>query len=258
MNLTVVPLLCLEDNYSYLLAGPGKSRALVVDPADGEAVRAALRERGWELDAVLVTHHHFDHVAGIESLVAQRKVPVYGPETECGRIPDASRGLRDGEEIEGDGFLVTAVHVPGHTLGHLVYRCADVLFTGDTLFLGGCGRLFEGSAAQMFDSLCRKILAFPEETKVYPGHEYTVRTRSFSLSVDPANTRLQELLRESKALRSQGLPTVPGLLGTEKATNVFLRCADAAVVRSVQARFPDTAGDPLSVFTRLRSMMDAF
>lgn len=258
MSCTVLPLLCLEDNYSYLLVGPGKKETLVVDPADGERIWACILETGGELAGILVTHHHFDHVAGIEALLEKKKVPVYGPETECRRIPHATRGLGDGEQVDLEGIPVVAGHVPGHTLGHLVYRCEDALFSGDALFLGGCGRLFEGTAEQLCDSLYRKILPLPDETRLFPGHEYTVRTRSFCRSVDPENPGLEEALREARSLRGRGLPTVPGLMGTEKETNVFLRCDDPALVRSVQGRFPDTAGDRLSVFSRLRSLMDVF
>lgn len=258
MKLAVMPLLMWEDNYSYILVDPKTKMAIVVDPADGEKIWAFLESNRYELEAILATHHHLDHVAGIEFLCSKRNVPVYSSERERQNISHVNRGLEDGDEIVFEERVIQAVHVPGHTLGHLVYRCEDALFSGDTLFLGGCGRLFEGTPEQMFHSLYEKILTLPEETKIYPGHEYTVRTRSFCLTIDPDNPLLKSELRESKTRREQGLPTVPGTLGTEKNTNVFLRCKNPTVTQSVRIKAPRTSDDPLSVFTQLRSMMDAY
>jgi hydroxyacylglutathione hydrolase len=258
MNLTVVPVVCLEDNYSYLLIGPGGEKAVVVDPGDAGPVRAALAERQCEPEAVLLTHHHLDHVAGVSSLCSERRLPVYCSRIELDLVAGASRSLRDGEEVRAAGLAIRALHVPGHTLGHLVYLCEGSLFTGDTLFLGGCGRLFEGTDEQMFDSLYGKILSLPAQTRIYPGHEYTVYTRSFCLSIEPGNEKLREVLEEAKTLESRGLPTVPGVMQTERDTNVFLRCREEAVIRAVRDRYPHAPSDPLSVFRCLRSMMDAY
>ena len=257
--MTVIPIPCLQDNYSYLLVDPRTRQAAVIDPGDGAAARAALVEHGVDLEAVIITHHHVDHLAGVAALHSWRKdVPIYCPHLEMDGIPGATHGLRDGEELPCAGITLQAIQVPGHTLGHMIYLGASALFTGDTLFLGGCGRLFEGTAEQMFDSLYRRILPLPPDLRVYPGHEYTVRTRSFCLSIDPGNAILQDLLEQSKTLRNKGLPTVPGLLGTESKSNVFLRCRDEAVIRAVQAMYPETPPDPLAVFRRLRLMMDSY
>jgi len=148
--------------------------------------------------------------------------------------------------------------VPGHTSGHVVYVCGDALLAGDTLFLGGCGRLFEGSPEQMFHSLYDKILPLPEETRIFAAHEYTVHNRSFCLSIESENAALREQLNESKALCKKNLPTVPGSLKTEKETNTFLRCREPAVVQAVQAKAPDTSDDPVSVFTAVRAMRDGY
>ena len=258
MKPTVVPLLLLEDNYSHILLCSRKKKALVVDPSDGEKIWAYLQANQVELEGILATHHHLDHVAGIDFLYAKKNVPVYASEIECASISCANRRLEDGETIVFEGMALQALHVPGHTRGHLAYVCEDVLFSGDTLFLGGCGRLFEGTPQQMFQSLYERILPLPEETRIYPGHEYTVRTRSFCLTVDTENPVLKQILGESQALREKNLLTIPGLLKTEKDTNVFLRCKEPAVVRSVKANAPQTQDDPLSVFTTLRSMMDVY
>jgi len=254
----IVPLLLLEDNYTYVLLDAGKERAVVVDPSDGERVWAYLQAQGLELEAILATHHHLDHVAGVDFLCGKKDVPVYSSADEKDRISRVTRGLVDGEKIELCGRVIQALQVPGHTLGHLVYLTEGELFCGDALFLGGCGRLFEGTAAQMFDSLYGKIMPLPDNTRVYPGHEYTVRTRSFCLSVDPENPLLQRELTQARKMRDQDLPTVPGRLQTERETNVFLRCQDPVFVETVQRQAPNLSKEPLAVFTHLRSMMDVY
>ena len=258
MNPVVESLPVFEDNYTYVLVRPGQERAIVVDPGDGEKVWGFLREKGYGLEAILATHHHLDHVAGIEFLCGKRPVDVYCFKGDLHRIPKASLGLGDNEEIEIGGLRVLAVHVPGHTSGHVVYVCGDALLAGDTLFLGGCGRLFEGSPEEMFHSLYDKILSLPDETRVFAAHEYTVRNRSFCLSIETENTALKQKLEEAKALCAKTLPTVPGSLKTEKETNIFLRCKEPAVVRAVQERNPGTSDDPVAVFAALRSMRDVY
>lgn len=258
MNPVVEPVPLFEDNYSYVMTRAGEDRAVVVDPGDGEKVWAFLERKRYKLEAILATHHHFDHVAGIEYLRGRKTVDVYCFKNDLQRVPKASRGLEDGEEIELCGLRIRALHVPGHTSGHVVYLCGDSLMAGDTLFLGGCGRLFEGSAEQMYHSLVERILPLPENTRLWPGHEYTIRNRSFCLSIDEENVALQEKLREAETLRRKGSPTVPGLLMTEKETNIFLRCTEPSVVRAVRKRDPKTSDHPVSVFASLRSMRDVY
>jgi hydroxyacylglutathione hydrolase len=257
MDLVVEQVPVFEDNYSFVLIRPGQDRALVVDPGDGERIWGFLEEKGYELEAILATHHHFDHVAGIEFLCDKTSVEVYCSKGDLGRVPRATRGLEDGEEIELGGLRIQALHVPGHTSGHVVYLCGDSLLAGDTLFLGGCGRLFEGSAEQMYHSLVDKILPLPDDTRVWPGHEYTLRNRSFCLSIDTENAVLRERLQEAEALCEKNLPTVPGLLATEKETNIFLRCGEPAVVKAVAKR-AGTSDDPVSIFAELRAMRDVY
>ena len=258
MNPAVEIVPVFEDNYSFVLTLPGQDRAIVVDPGEGEKVWRFLEEKGYGLEAILATHHHFDHVAGIEVLCDKMPVDVYCFKGDLDRVPRASRGLEDAEEIERGGLRFRTLHVPGHTSGHVVYLCGDALLAGDTLFLGGCGRLFEGSPEQMFHSLYDKILPLPEETRIFAAHEYTVHNRSFCLSIESKNAALQEQLNESKALCKKNIPTVPGSLKTEKETNTFLRCREPAVVQAVQAKAPDTSDDPVSVFTAVRAMRDVY
>lgn len=252
----IVPV--FDDNYSFVLIPPGRDRAVVVDPGDGERVWGFLEERGYGLEAILATHHHFDHVAGIELLCDKAPVDVFCFKGDLPRIPRATRGLEDGETFDLGGLRFRTLHVPGHTSGHVVYVCGDALLAGDTLFLGGCGRLFEGTAEQMFHSLYDKILSLPEETRIFTGHEYTVRNRSFCLSVEAGNETLKEKLEEAKSLCERGLPTVPGSLKTERETNVFLRCREPDVAGAVRDLAPDTQEDPVAVFAALRAMRDVY
>ena len=247
-----------EDNYVFVLTLPGQDQAIVVDPGDGEKTWGFLEERGYRLEAILATHHHFDHVGGIEFLCNKMPVEVTCFKGDLQRVARASRGVEDGEEFETGGLHFRALHVPGHTSGHVVYVCGDALLAGDTLFLGGCGRLFEGPPEQMFHSLYEKILSLPGETRVFAAHEYTVRNRSFCVSIDTENAALQEKLDEAKTLCRKNVPTVPGSLKTEKETNLFLRCREPSVVRAVRAKVPDTPDDPVSVFAALRAMRDVY
>ncbi len=252
----IVPV--FDDNYTFVLTLPGQNRAVVVDPGDGEKVLSFLSEKGYELEAILATHHHFDHVAGIESLCDKAPVEVYCFKGEMSRVPGASRGLEDEEEIELGGMRFKVLHVPGHTSGHAVYVCGDALLSGDTLFLGGCGRLFEGSPEQMYRSLYDRILPLPDETRIFAAHEYTIHNRSFCISIETENAALQARLDEAKALREKNHPTVPGSLKTEKETNTFLRCREPAVARAVQAKAPGTPDDPVAVFAAVRAMRDVY
>ena len=253
------PVAVWADNYSYvILADSAKKTALVVDPGEGDAVQKKLRSLGCSLDMILVTHHHADHVSGIEQLCSERAVEVVTHVSDMGRVPYASVAANDGQRFTVGSLSIEVLHVPGHTLGHVAYRIENRLFTGDTLFLGGCGRLFEGTAEDLHTSLCSKIRVLPDSLQIFPGHEYTVRTRSFCLSVDSDNALLREKLQEAKSLRARNLPTVPGDLLTEKLTNVFLRPDVPEVVASVRRLHPGSPGDPLSIFGQLRAMMDSY
>ena len=251
----VIRIPAFKDNYIWLLR-KGAS-ALVVDPGEAAGVLAVLARGRLALAGILVTHHHHDHQGGVAGLLASYPAAeVFGPAVES--ITGLNRPLRGGETIcpahFGVDFEVLAV--PGHTLGHLAYYCADSLFCGDTLFGAGCGRLFEGTPAQMFDSLAR-LAALPDQTAVYCAHEYTELNLRFALTIEPGNPRLQQRADEVAAARAQGLATVPSTLELEKATNPFLRCSVPEVAASALGS-DGWADDPLAVFTALRERRNGF
>jgi hydroxyacylglutathione hydrolase len=228
----IVPVACLSDNYAYLVVAG--ARALIVDPSEPDPVERALRAEGVELAAILCTHHHLDHVGGNEALAAARPgLPVYAHESDRGRVPAQTHSVREGEPFEVAGFAVRALHVPGHTTGAVSYCIDDAVFTGDTLFVGGCGKLFEGTPEMMFASLA-KIAALPDATRVFCGHEYTVSNLKFALHNEPANDAVKKKLAWAQAERDAGRPTVPSTIAEERATNPFVRSADAETLGRVR------------------------
>ena len=251
----VIRIPAFKDNYIWLLRKG--AAAVVVDPGDAEPVRAFLEREGLRLAAILITHHHKDHQGGVAGLLNYAPAAdVFGPALES--ITGITRGLSGGERIPlpalGESMQVLAV--PGHTLGHVAYYGAGCLFCGDTLFAGGCGRLFEGTPAQMHDSLAL-LGGLPNDTLVYCAHEYTEANLRFALAVEPGNGALVVRNDEVSKARASGRATVPSTLAVEKATNPFLRCREPEVVRCAQAR--GAAGvDPVSVFTALRAWKNVF
>jgi hydroxyacylglutathione hydrolase len=232
IDVGIVP--CLSDNYSYLLRVPGTDRAVVVDASEAGPVRAALRERGLKLSAILATHHHDDHVGG--NLELMKEFPharVFGFRTDEGRLPGLTDGVEDGECIDLGGMEVTAMHIPGHTLGAVAYLIDDAAFTGDTLFVAGCGRLFEGTPGQMYDSLNTKLGGLPDETRVYCGHEYSAKNLEFAAHLEPGNEAVRAKAERVKALRALGEPSVPSTIGEERATNPFLRVEKPEILAQV-------------------------
>jgi len=251
--LHVVPLPALADNYIWLLHDD-HGQALVVDPGEAAPVERALAERQLRLRAVLLTHHHPDHVAGAAALRTRHAVPVYGPQDQ--RVDCISTPLGDCDELSLEApqahFRVLAV--PGHTLTHIAYVGEGLLFCGDTLFSLGCGRLFEGTPAQMLASLDR-LAALPGDTRVCCGHEYTLANARFAAEVEPANEALQARTREVAALRAAGEPSLPVTLASERAGNPFLRIDSRALIEwgSQQG-----ATDRVTRFAALRSAKDRF
>lgn len=255
----IIPVPAFTDNYIWLLRDGG--RAVVVDPGDADPVAAALDAAGLALDAILVTHHHADHVGGVAGLAARWRVPVLGPAHEA--IPGCTRALDDGDAVELPtvGARLTALHVPGHTRGHIAYAGtvggARVVFCGDTLFAAGCGRLFEGTPAQMAVSLAR-LAALPGDTAVCCAHEYTLANLQFAQAVEPDSAALAARAERDRARRARGEPTLPSTIAEERATNPFLRCAEPAVRAAAQS----WAGAPLEadveVFAALRRWKDGF
>ncbi len=234
-------------------------RALVVDPGDDLPVRDALAQHGLILEAILVTHHHHDHTGGVDDLRQATGAKVYGPAQE--RMPERLQRLSDGDVVSALDLQFEVMHVPGHTAGHIAYFAqvpADdpVLFCGDTLFSAGCGRLFEGTPAQMLASLTR-FAALPEATRVCCAHEYTLGSLRFALAVEPDNVDLLAYQSKAQALRRHQQPTLPSRIGLEKAINPFLRTHFPQVVRAVQ-HLDAQAHDPVAVFAALRTWKDNF
>ena len=250
----VIRIPAFKDNYIWLLRND--AAAVVVDPGDARPVIDALEREGLSLAAILVTHHHADHQGGISSLLGYCACPVFGPAAES--ITGLTDPLLGGETIRIDALNADfrVLPVPGHTLGHLAYYGAGCVFCGDTLFAAGCGRLFEGTPAQMLDSL-ERLAALPDETAVYCAHEYTEANLRFALDVEPGNRRLQARVDEVAVTRAKGLSTVPSSIAEEKATNPFLRCNEAEVIATAQSRAATGSG-PLAVFTALREWKNSY
>jgi hydroxyacylglutathione hydrolase len=256
----VVPVACLSDNYAYLIAADGSREALVVDPSESAPVAAAVASKGLSLVAILNTHHHWDHVGGNEELCAGMSgLRVFGHASDAGRIPRQTDRLEDGARFELAGLSFRILHIPGHTLGAIAYVVGDdeAVFTGDTLFAAGCGRLFEGTPAMMNSSLNEKLAALPDRTLVYFGHEYTASNLRFAAWVEPDNAAIAEKAARVADLRARGEPTTPSTLGEERRTNPFLRVSEGAVIERVRGRI---GGDesPATVLGAVRAEKDAF
>ena len=228
-----------------------------MDPGDAEPVLAALEQQRLTPVAILCTHHHPDHVGGIAELVARNKVPVFGPKGEP--IPALTHPVGQGDSavIPALDASFSVLDIPGHTRAHVAYYGLGSLFCGDTLFACGCGRVFEGTAAQMLASLS-KLAALPDETKVYCGHEYTLANIRFARAVDPGNAELAAREERAQRLRDAGRPTLPSTLGEERATNPFLRCAEPAVVESANKYLGARIADPVRVFAAIRDWKNKF
>lgn len=259
--LELIPVPAFADNYLWLLARGDE--AVVVDPGDAAPVEAALAERGVRLSAILVTHHHPDHVGGLAKLLDTRDIPVYGPQRERHTIKRLSRELVEGDHLELLGRRFAVMEVPGHTLGHIAYYSAasageaPLLLCGDTLFSGGCGRLFEGTPEQMHGSLSR-LAALPDDTQVVCTHEYTLSNLAFALAVEPGNAALRDYLARVRELRAAGTPSLPSSIALERRINPFLRASEPGVREAARRQIGQEPANAVATFAALRAWKDHF
>ena len=254
-DISVYPVRAFQDNYVWTLRRGGD--AVVVDPGDARPVLAYLRAQNLRLTAILNTHHHADHVGGNVELLANFKVPVYGPHDD--RVPTVSHRMRDGESftLPAIGLELKVFEIPAHTRSHIAFYGAGMLYCGDTLFACGCGRLFEGTPAQMHASLS-KLAALPSDTRVYCGHEYTMANIKFARAVDTANEDLIRWEQAAAALRASDEATVPSTLAQEMGANPFMRCDQPAVIAAASRHAGTPLTTPVSVLGALREWKNNF
>jgi hydroxyacylglutathione hydrolase len=253
MEVGIIPV--LEDNYIFVGYSRSRRNAFVVDPAVAEPVLKFLDEGNLQLDAVINTHHHWDHIGGNLALKSATGCKIIGAKVDRTRIPGIDLAVDDGDRIAVAGLQADVLRIPGHTMGHLGYHFPDagVFFAGDTLFNLGCGRLFEGSAEELYSSL-KKIKVLPPETLIYCTHEYTIKNGAFALSVDGQNCNLQDQIKLHQNLRAGGHPTIPMTLASQLEGNPFLRSDN----QDIQLAVGTQQGDVLAAFTELRKRRDRF
>lgn len=251
----VTPVHAFDDNYIWLIGCGESPHVAIVDPGDEEPVIERIERDGLTPEAILITHHHGDHTGGVPELVERYGIPVYGPAGE--RIPAMTHPLGEGDsvELEGCGLRFEVLDTPGHTRGHICYVGQGALFCGDTLFAGGCGRIFEGTPEQMYQSL-EKLRALPDETVVYCAHEYTVANLTFALVAEPDNGDTQVRMAQVKLLRAEGRDTVPSSMDEEKRTNPFLRSHDPTLQRAAEGFAGHPLAGPTEVFATVRHWKD--
>jgi hydroxyacylglutathione hydrolase len=246
---------CLSDNYGVLLHDPQSGITASIDAPEAAPVEAALKETGWKLTDILVTHHHHDHTGGIVELKKKYSCRIVAPAGEAGKIPAVDETVREGDKVSVGKLSADVIETPGHTLGHIAYWFPkdDIAFVGDTLFSIGCGRVIEGNAKMMWDSL-KKLRTLPDSTEIYCGHEYTAANIKFALTVDKANPVLTARAAQVKQLLAKGAPTIPVTIGEEKLANPFLR----ADVADLAAGIGMTGKPADEVFAEIRGRKDRF
>ncbi len=258
----------LSDNYTYLVIDEETNEAAVIDAPEADPVVARIESLGVNLTKVLSTHHHYDHSAANPDLAKRYGAPVFGHVSDSGRIPGFTDGLEEGDKIRVGGLEAEIVFIPAHTRGHIAYIFDGAVFSGDTLFAAGCGRLFEGNPQMMHEALNVKLSRLPDDTKVYCGHEYTESNLRFALSVEPGNQALQEKMGWVQKRRAKSAAdwhdatdaemTIPSTIGEERETNPFMRIDSSELVASVMRAVPGTAKDPVSILGAVRSLKDSF
>lgn len=258
--LTAVPIPAFDDNYLWLIHGPNHT-AVIVDPGDAQPVMDYLRKQQLELIAILVTHHHNDHIGGINTLTQYWDIPVYGPSSP--HIPQVTHTVGDGDTVTlfNESHRFDVMTVPGHTLDHIAYEATinnqPAVFCGDTLFAAGCGRIFDGSSALLYQSL-QRLNQLPAETLIFCTHEYTLANLAFAQAVEPHNQDILERIETESAKRQQGQPTLPSQLSLERATNPFLRCNTSDVKTAINAHFNSNESNQEALFIQLRRWKDHF
>lgn len=256
-DITISAIAALTDNYIWSIGNFKARCALIVDPGEAQPVIAYLEHHQLSLSGILITHHHGDHVNGVADLLKYTAVPVYGP------MQSPFLGLTQCVHAQQSGFIsqhfpdYAVLAIPGHTLDHIAYYADNHLFCGDTLFAGGCGRVFEGTAEQLYASL-QKIAALPDSTQLYCAHEYTLNNLRFAARVEPSNQALLQRIERVQSAREQGIPSVPSRLFEEKQTNPFLRCDKPEIIHQVEQFMSQTLQSPMAVFAALRTWKNKF
>ncbi len=252
---TLVTIACLSDNYAFLLRDKATGDVALIDVPEAAPIKAELKARGWTLSQIWLTHHHYDHLDGLPDLLPDFPAQVYGAQADAHRLPDLDVALAEGDRFMLGQTEVEVIDVSGHTMGHIAFHApaAHAAFTADSLMALGCGRLFEGTPAQMHASLS-KTTAWPDDTQICSGHEYTTSNAKFALTVDPDNAALQQRARDIDTARAAGRFTVPSLMSLERATNPFLRSADPGLRAAIG--MPDATD--AEVFAEVRKRKDHF
>ena len=253
LNIHLVP--CLSDNYAYLVHDTATNKVAVIDPSEAAPVFTALRAHGLSLTHILNTHHHFDHTGGNLELKEKTGAKVVGPRADRERIPGIDEEVGEGDTWSLGTAKAKIFDIPAHTKGHIAFwfEADKAVFTGDTMFAMGCGRLFEGTPAQMWSSLS-KLAALPPDTRVYCGHEYTLSNGRFAVTLEPDNKALKKRMADVERLRAEGKPTIPSTIGLERETNPFLRSASADLRKSLALE----GADVVEVFAETRRRKDVF
>ena len=257
MSHTIFAIPALNDNYIWTIVHPKKQTAIVIDPGETKPILNILEQQDLTLTAILLTHHHWDHTNGISDLLEKYLVPVYGPAEDMISLCDHPINGGDHLTLSLLELTFNILAIPGHTLGHIAYYGHQWVFTGDTLFAGGCGRLFEGSPDQLYCSLL-KLTALPSNTRVYCGHEYTEKNLKFAQIVDPKNYKLKKRIEETQQKINHSLPTLPSTLQLELDTNPFLRCHEISIQQSLEGYYGYPFTDTVAAFTALRRWKDEF